>query len=93
MLHIVSGDIAADLLRASGLPGAVVGWRDSAAVGPSPSGLSFADYRALRAAFRGVPPASFQDVDLLAALPPGEEVVLWFDACPYDQTILVLRLP
>jgi hypothetical protein len=95
MLHVVSGDCAADLLRASDLPGTpveIVGWRDSAAVGPSPGGLSFADYREVRAAFRGVPPESFQDVDLLAALPPGEEVVLWFDACPYDQTILVRLL-
>lgn len=92
MLHVTSGDVAADLLRASGLPGTIVGWRDSAAVGPSPVGLSFADYRAVRAAFRGVPPESFQDVDLLAALPAGEEVVLWFDACPYDQMILVRLL-
>jgi uncharacterized protein DUF1835 len=95
VIHVTSGDSAADLLRASGLPniaGSVIGWRDSAAVGPSPGGLSFAEYRALRAAFRGVPAESFQDVDLLAALPEDEAVVLWFDACPYDQMILVRLL-
>jgi len=92
VIHITSGDCAADLLRASGLPGSVIGWRDSAAVGPSPGGLAFDEYRALRAAFRGVPEEIFQDVDLLAALPEDEEVVLWFDACPYDQTILVRLL-
>jgi hypothetical protein len=92
VLHVVSGDSAADLLRASDLPGTVVGWRDSAAIGPSPGGLSFTDYRAVRAAFRGVPPESFQDVDLLAKLPAEEVVVLWFDACPYDQMILVRLL-
>jgi hypothetical protein len=92
MIHITSGDCAAELLRASGLPGNVIGWRDSAAVGPSPGGLSFAEYRAVRATFRGVPAETFQDVDLLAALPEDEEVVLWFDACPYDQLILVRLL-
>jgi hypothetical protein len=92
MFHLTSGDCAAELLRRSGLPGTVVGWRDSAAVGPSPGGLSFAEYRAVRAAFRGVSAELFQDVDLLAALPAGAEVVLWFDACPYDQLILVRLL-
>jgi hypothetical protein len=92
MLHLVSGDSAAGLLRLSGLPGEVAGWRDSAAVGPSPGGLPFEEYRALRAAFRGVPAESFQDVDLLARLPHEVEVVLWFDACPYDQMILVRLL-
>ncbi|HZF07203.1 MAG TPA: DUF1835 domain-containing protein [Thermoanaerobaculia bacterium] len=92
MIHITSGDSAADLLRASGLPGEVIGWRDSAALGPSPGGISFAEYRAVRAAFRGVSAETLQDVDLLAALPEDEEMVLWFDACPYDQMILVRLL-
>jgi hypothetical protein len=51
VIHITSGDCAADLLRASGLPGNVIGWRDSAAA--AEDGLSRAERECLEAVAAG----------------------------------------
>lgn len=91
MLHVVSGDVAADALREAGLPGDVVGWKDSAATGPSPA-VDADAYRRLRAAYRGVDADALQDLrDLDFGL--DDDVVLWFDACPFDQAAAWRLLP
>ena len=88
MLHVISGDCAAERLRAAGLPGEVVPWRDSPAVGPAPAALPDAERRALRAAFWGMPEDELQD-PAAAHAGGGSETVFWFDGCPWDQAMLV----
>ena len=87
MLHVISGDCAAEELRRAGLPGEVLAWRDSPAVGPAPAALPGAERRSLRAAFWGVPEDELQDP--AAAHAGGGETVFWFDGCPWDQAMLV----
>jgi hypothetical protein len=89
MLHVTSGDCAAELLRRAGLPGEVVAWRDSPAVGPAPGGVPPHELRALRAAFWGVPAEETQDAAALVVAADGGELVLWFDGCPWDQAMLI----
>ena len=90
MLHVVSGDVAAETMRRADLGGEVVGWKDSPATGPSPGDVDAAEYRRLRAEHRGVDVEGFQDLHDLDGL-LEQEVVLWLDACPWDHA-LGLRL-
>ena len=88
MLHVFAGDCAADVARAAGLPGEILAWRDSLAIGPAPLDRPAAERRALRAEFHGVEEADLdpEPADLAARSGP---IALWFDACPWDQRILV----
>ena len=51
MLHLTNGDHAADVIRALGLPGEVVPWRDVLHEGPVPAGLAMPELSAVRARF------------------------------------------
>ena len=62
-LHVTNGDIAAELIRATGIGGTVLPWRDVLHEGPLPGGLSLADLSEVRAHFLAQPgtAGSFED--------------------------------
>ena len=60
MLHVTKGDYAADQIRATGIGGDVLPWRDVLHEGPVPAGLPLRELSAVRAAWlagAGVAPA------------------------------------
>jgi len=101
MLHVVTGDAAAHQLRASGVLGDILAWRDVLHDGPVPAGLdpeALADVRArwladcgsgeydeLRDEFR-------QRDASLARAADHDEVVLWFEHDLFDQLHLIQLL-
>jgi hypothetical protein len=99
MLHITNGDIAAGILRNTGIPGEVLPWRDVLHEGPLPSGLTLEEMSNVRARFIADSSwtgsaedvaANFRARD--AALEQGlehDEIILWFEADLYDQLQLV----
>jgi len=106
MLHVTNGDSAARKLRAAGLPGDVLPWRDVLHEGPVPAALDEGALRAVRARFlagRGwgdeasvLADMRARDERLARARDGGEEIVLWFETDLYDviQLVQVLdRLP
>lgn len=84
ILHIHCGDCAADTARRADLPGEVVAWRDSPAVGPV--ALDPEQHRRLRASWWNIDPAGLQDP---RALPQDRPVALWFGPDPWEQLALV----
>lgn len=99
-LHLQCGDTSAENLRRSGVPGKVSVWYDAFTGGAVPEGVSDEEWFALRAS------ASLDRFDTLESgisffkemykqleeYSGFAEVVLWFDACLYDQTILIHHL-
>lgn len=99
-LHITSGDCAGALLAASGVPGEVFVWHDILYDGPRNPGWPKDDTLAARARFLeketgggldrgyvlGVLKAQYCR---LAAASDNARIVLWFDACLFDQAMLV----
>lgn len=103
MIHVHCGDSSAAGLRAAGPDGDVLVWSDILHEGPAPAGLNESDWRRLRAEFLARSSAGaltaagclrrLEDQDAaLARACYADEVVLWFDACLYDQTILIRQL-
>ncbi|HEY3376060.1 MAG TPA: hypothetical protein VGL77_01080 [Armatimonadota bacterium] len=101
-LHIHCGDCSADQLRLSGLPGDILVWKELLHEGPTPFGLADDAWMALRARFLASTSteltvdgclAMLQAQDAaLARFQDYQTVTLWFDACLYDQTILIRQL-
>ena len=96
MLHVTNGDHAADAIRAAGVEGEVLPWRDVLHEGPVPAGMPLAELSALRAVWLaeqghagGV--AGFAARDEALAAEHGE-VVLWFEHDLYDQLQLIQLL-
>jgi hypothetical protein len=96
VLHVTNGDVVAELLAATGLPGGIVTWADPLHEGPVPSGLSPARLDRLRAEFiERCGWGTFEDAldrftqrrEALAAEP--DEVVLWFEHDLFDQLQLI----
>lgn len=97
-LHITNGDSAMSALRAGGVTGAIVPWRDVLHDGPVPN-LPWPELRKVRARFiasRGW--SSYPDVlsdftrrdeALIAALEQRADVALWFEHDLYDQLQLI----
>lgn len=97
-IHITSGDSAGESLAKSGLPGGVFVWRDVLYDGPRCPGWPDENTFNSRAAFleRGTGGAldrhgilqmlrgQYRRLDDAA----GEHIVLWFDACLFDQSML-----
>ena len=83
-LHLHCGDCAAAPARQAALPGEIVVWHDSAAVGPC--ALDRATHRQLRAAWWRLDPADMQDP---AELPRDRPRVLWFGPDPWEQVALL----
>jgi len=98
MLHITNGDATLKLLKASGLYGDFLAWRDCLHEGPVPSSLSLESLSQVRARFIGSwgladeeeTHAAFEERDrALAEFHTHEEVVLWFEHDLYDQLQLI----
>src|SRR5215218_5092509 len=94
MLHVTNGDAAAEVIRASGVGGEVLPWRDVLHDGPVPAGLPLRELSAVRAAF--IAGQGWGDADelrrevqardeALAGFGAHDEVVLWFEHDLYDQ--------
>jgi len=99
-LHIICGDYAADILRNSTVPGDVQVWMEIFIEGPTPGNVSEAEWRKIRAEF--ISAQYFTTMSMEAALQSAddryknledaknyEEVILWFDACMFDQTLMI----
>ena len=101
MLHVTNGDSAAGSLRASGLPGDVLAWRDLLHDGPVPARLTLDELRSVRARFIAeqgwgaydavLADFAQRDVTLVAAT-AEDEIVLWFEHDLYDQLQLLQLL-
>ena len=101
MLHVTNGDAAAEKLRATGLPGEILPWRDVLHEGPVPARLPLEELSGVRARFiagrewgaREEVERSFRERDrALADFRAHEEVVLWFEHDLYDQLQLAQLL-
>jgi hypothetical protein len=97
-LHVTNGDAIVPELAAAGVdPGAVLVWREVLHDGPVPAGLGPAELARVRARHlaghaeggEAEVLAAFRERDArLAAHPPGEELVLWFEEDLYDWLLL-----
>lgn len=100
MLHITNGDSAAGSLRAAGLPGEVLAWRDVPAEGPVPAGLTLDELAPVRARFLAQSGWASYDEALAdlrrqyaaLAATAHDEVVLWFEHDLHDQLQLAQLL-
>jgi hypothetical protein len=98
VLNITNGDSAAERLRAAGMVGDILVWRDVLHEGPVPGKLGFAQLREMRARFiaeRGWASEAVALADLeardatLDASGTRDEVVLWFEHDLFDQLQLI----
>ena len=101
MLHITNGDSAAGSLRASGMLGDVLAWRDILHDGTVPAGLTLDELRPIRARFIAEQGWGAYDAVLadftqrdatLVAASAEDEIVLWFEHDLYDQLQLLQLL-
>jgi hypothetical protein len=98
-LHITNGDAAANLLKASGMAGDVLVWRDPMHHGPFPATLDLDAASDLRARYLGGATGSCEDAardfqlrnDHLKAARRYSEVILWFEHDLLDQ-LQILQL-
>lgn len=99
ILHIHCGDHSADSLRQSSIGGEVLVWHDPVHEGPVPGNVSDQEYREARAKFfvgqqytktyEGALQGLTARHEKLAQSKDYAEIVLWFDACLFDQTIMI----
>ncbi len=100
ILNITSGDCAGRILEDSGVPGAVVVWHDILYDGPRRPGWPDEEALSARATFlEGQTGGGLKRAQILATLRaqyqvlidaiPSTLVRLWFDACLFDQSMLV----
>jgi hypothetical protein len=98
-VHITSGDSAGGCLAKSGLPGEVFVWHDVLYDGPRCPGWPDEDTLNARAAFLEETTAGALDrrrlletlrcqYRRLEEAAPDRPIVLWFDACLFDQAML-----
>lgn len=97
-LHIHCGDSSAGSLRNSSVSGDVHVWREIYIEGAVPGNVPDDEFRRIRAEFLsrsmnldydGVLQGTHARYDMLADAAKYGEVILWFDACMYDQTIMI----
>jgi hypothetical protein len=99
-LHRMCGDLAAETLKRSGAQGQVRVWYDAYCGGPTPADVSDDEWLALRGGTvldrldTAENAARFfrEMYEQLEEYRVFDEVVLWFDACLFDQTILIQHL-
>jgi hypothetical protein len=84
LLHLHCGHCAAAVAERAALPGELVAWRDSSAVGPC--AVDPETHRRLRASWWDVSAAEIQMPHDLRA---DRELVLWFGPDPWEQIALV----
>lgn len=99
ILHITNGDSAGDSLMKTGLPGEVFVWKDILYEGPRNPGWPSETTLNARAQFLEASTAGGLDrkqiieglrnqYRKLEATTPDQQIVLWFDACLFDQSML-----
>ena len=99
IFHVTSGDIAGGSLAKAGLPGKVFVWHDILYDGPRQPGWPSEDTLSARALFLEESTAGGLDRDRilktlqsqyqrLAEAASYERIVLWFDSCLFDQSML-----
>jgi hypothetical protein len=99
IFHVTSGDIAGGSLAKAGLPGEVFVWHDILYDGPRQPGWPSEDTLSARALFLEEFTAGGLDRDRilktlqsqyqrLAEAASYERIVLWFDSCLFDQSML-----
>jgi Domain of unknown function (DUF1835) len=99
IIHITSGDMAGGSLAKAGLPGEVFVWHDILYDGPRQPGWPGEAVLSARALFLEESTAGGLDRDRilktfrhqyqrLAEAASHERIVLWFDACLFDQSML-----
>lgn len=101
-LHIVNGDSFGDKLRASGIDGEILVWRESLYEGPIGMQMSDSVLLSIRASYMnhryGIPEDTFklqtlqQESTLNTLSDEVDEVVLWFEHDLYDQLMLCYLL-
>ncbi|CAN7150522.1 DUF1835 domain-containing protein [Paenibacillus sp. LjRoot56] len=100
-LHIVNGDAFGDKLRASGINGEILVWRESLYEGPISMQMSDSALISMRASYMndryGIPQDTFRSQTIqqeakLDTLTDVDEVVLWFEHDLYDQLMLCYLL-
>ncbi len=101
-LHIVNGDAFGDKLRASGIDGDILVWRESLYEGPIGMQMSDSVLLSMRAAYinrqHGIPKEIFKSTTLqqekaLDKLAEDmDEIILWFEHDLYDQLMLCYLL-
>lgn len=98
ILHITNGDSAVAGMRAGGISGEIVAWRDILHEGPVPAGKSLAELSRIRAEWLeqqgfgerdSLEHAFQQRDDMLRRYTDFDEVVLWFEWDLYDQIQLI----
>ncbi|MDD5598582.1 MAG: hypothetical protein PHV82_11610, partial [Victivallaceae bacterium] len=98
ILHIHCGDTSAETLRRSPVPGDIFVWREIYLEGPVPGNVPEDEFRRIRADFlsnsrhldyNAVLNGMNARYEMLTAAGKYGEVVLWFDSCMFDQTIMV----
>ncbi len=96
-LHIHCGDASARMLHDSGVPGNTLVWREIYIEGPVPGDVTEKDLQKIRAHYLsqsvGIPydrvlQGTHARYETLKNAGSYDEVVLWFDACMFDQTIM-----
>ena len=98
VLHITNGDVALAAMRAGGIGGEIVAWRDVLHDGPVPAGLTLDELSRVRA--RWLAEENFGDLlriqqgfderdSMLRRYSDFDEVVLWFEWDLYDQLQLI----
>jgi len=103
MRHVHCGDSSADSLRKSGVPGEVLVWSEVLMDGPLRSDVDADEWRSARASHLSASTGGalsaakcgewlLKQDQALERFPEHEEVVLWFDACLFDQAVLVRHL-
>ena len=99
IFHITSGDIAGGNLAKAGLPGEVLVWHDILYDGPRQPGWLDENILRARALFleeftaggldrEGILKTLHHQYQRLAEAASYDRVVLWFDACLFDQSML-----
>jgi len=98
-LHLLCGDISGRILRNSSVPGDVQVWMENFVEGPVPVCGSEEEWRWIRSRYiaslfsdatvEGVYARSHVKYERLAEGRNYREVLLWFDACLFDQTIMI----
>lgn len=97
--HITSGDSSGDLLAKSGIPGEILVWHDILYEGPREPGWPTAEILDARSRFletntgggltrETVLKELTRQYRYLEQLAPDQDIVLWFDACLFDQAML-----
>lgn len=101
MLHIVNGDVVAELLKQGGVEGEILVWREIYPIGPVFEKMEDETHRRSRAdaleRLLGIPAEFYsrtcrEQERRLSGFRQFDEVVLWFEHDLFDQTMLAYLL-